>query len=379
MHIVHLSRIIWEHGTHGGMEMHSRLVINGLRKRGHRVTTITTTGVPATSERIAVDAPATKYSAEWWQTSAAAVADLHQRDPIDLLWSQSSAGRSAWRNGPNLPTVATLHGTIETEWRTRRQNLRSLRGLAQAARFLWTTRGETARWQADMAHLTHLIAVSQEVSTSIQATCGTRPEQISVVPNGIDTTLFAPLTSKPSRERPVLLAAGRLRREKGFQLCLALLTKLDATLKIAGDGADRAWLEQQARTLGIAARVQFLGMLDSQTLAQQMRTADLFLLPTLRHEGLPITLLEAMASQLPIVATNVGGIAAAIDDGENGLLFPMGDVEALMGQVARVLEDADFGRKLAHNARAKAVAKYSVDQMVDTTEAIFHRCVNRSS
>ncbi|MGB1251870.1 MAG: glycosyltransferase family 4 protein [Candidatus Promineifilaceae bacterium] len=378
MHIAHITRIVWGHGIHGGMEQHSRLLLNGLRERGHRVTTITTAGAPPAKDLLSLEkARAIRYSRGWWRESAIEAAALHQRDPIDVVWSQGVAGRSVWR-ALDVPSVTILHGTIETEWRTRRQNLRSLRGALQAARFLWAAYGEEARWREDVTQLAHIIGVSDEVATSMITRCNARQEKTSVVANGIDTNVFKPAERPPNKQRH-LITAGRLRREKGVQLALDALQQIPNTvLLVAGDGRDLAWLQAYAKQCGVADRVRFLGMLDQPTLARQLQSADLFLLPTLRYEGLPMSLIEAMASGLPIVATDVGGIAAAIDDGENGLLFPIGDTPALVGQIQRVLGDADFGRKLATNARAKALSHFSVERMIDQTEAILVAAGNQS-
>ena len=147
-----------------------------------------------------------------------------------------------------------------------------------------------------------------------------------------------------------LIAVGRLVPRKGFDHLLAALARLPAQvrLEVIGDGPLAGPLQDLASELGVAARVTWHGFLDRSEILRRMKRADCFVLSSL-HEGLGIVVQEAMFAGLPIVATDNGGQTDLITDGENGLLVPVGDPEAIASAVLRLMEDAErrqaMGRK----------------------------------
>jgi len=97
---------------------------------------------------------------------------------------------------------------------------------------------------------------------------------------------------------------------------------------------------------------------------------DVFVLSSLR-EGLPLAVLEAMAAGVPVIATDVGGVKEVVTDGEDGLLVPVGDSQALAEAIARVLGDQDLRERLIANAKRKVEAYFSLDQMVKNHELLY--------
>ncbi|MFZ4408607.1 MAG: glycosyltransferase [Paracraurococcus sp.] len=179
-----------------------------------------------------------------------------------------------------------------------------------------------------------LIADAPHVAAAVQAAIGTLPK---VVLNGVDTDRFTPADAAARAAaraalglpagRPVIGIAARLERVKGVDLAIAAMAALpgDAILAIAGAGGEAAVLKDQAVTLGLGDRVRFLGLLDD--MPRFYAALDLYCLPS-RNEGLPLALLEAQASGLPVVATSVGGVPAAVDPA-SGALVPAEDPAAL--------------------------------------------------
>ncbi len=197
--------------------------------------------------------------------------------------------------------------------------------------------------------------------------------RLRVIPNGVAFGR-GPLKRELSAGAPrTLVAIGRLERVKGFDVLLtALVTVRDAipdiSVKIAGDGALRGDLERLRSELRLTKCVEFLGFVDDiQTLLQ---SAEIFVMPS-RWEGLPISLLEAVASGVPVVASAVGAVPEVITDRETGRLIPPGDVEALAKAIIEVLQNPDEAHERAVRAFQRAKSRYSLDATVASVERLY--------
>jgi glycosyltransferase involved in cell wall biosynthesis len=139
---------------------------------------------------------------------------------------------------------------------------------------------------------------------------------------------------------------------------------------VVGDGELRAPLEAQARALGIAERVRFLGW--RRDLATIYGATDIFLL-TSRNEGTPVALIESLAAGVPGVSTEVGGIRDVITGDEVGLVAPFGDARALAEQVLALAADAARRRRMGEAGRRSVTARFSLDRLVDDVDALYRR------
>jgi hypothetical protein len=178
----------------------------------------------------------------------------------------------------------------------------------------------------------------------------------------------------PNDGLPVVLGAGRLDRQKAFHVLIeasALVFKrLPARLAILGDGGERPRLERLAATLGIADRVFLPGYVENPFPA--MRAASVFVLSS-AYEGFGNVLLEAMACGCPVVSTDCpSGPGEIIRDGENGLLVPMDDPEALAGAIHRVLTDETLRRRLIQGG-LKRLEAFAVPAMVEGYERVYQK------
>jgi len=130
-------------------------------------------------------------------------------------------------------------------------------------------------------------------------------------------------------------------------------------LRLAGDGPDRGWLENRAVELGISSSVDFAGWTDPTRLRALYAQTDLFVLPSLA-EGIPIVLMEAMAMQIPCVAPRIAGIPELIDDGVDGMLFAVADVEDLTRKIRTLLKSPELCAQIGRQARARVVRDYDM-------------------
>ena len=165
-----------------------------------------------------------------------------------------------------------------------------------------------------------------------------------------------------------LLIVGRLVEKKGTELALRAVTLLrdggsDVRCDVVGDGPLRDWLEALNDELGLGPRVKFHGWQSSTRVAEMMAAADALLAPSTTdrrgdQEGIPVTLMEAMATGLPVVSTRHSGIPELIEDGVSGLLAGEGDVAALAACIRRLIEEPGLADRLAVAARKKVEADH---------------------
>lgn len=249
----------------------------------------------------------------------------------------------------------------------------------------WT--GAQRLVQRCASRLAHCVLVNATAVRARLRAEGHARRAIAVIRNGVDVDRFAPRPSDdalrstlgvPSRA-PLVVAVGRLNPMKGiddFLKAIALLAGrfAEARFVIVGDGASRRELEEQARRLGLAGRVVFTGTrLDVAAILSQ---AAISVAPSL-SEGLSNVVLESMAAGVPVVATRVGGTPEILDDGVTGLLVPPCDSQALSGAIGRLLGDEALAQRLGDAARARAVNRFSMEQMVHQTEGLYRALLQR--
>lgn len=231
---------------------------------------------------------------------------------------------------------------------------------------------------------THVIAVSETTRQFVEQHEGVPGRRTSTIHNGIDCDAFRPRPENRTAARAkfdlppeafVIGGIGRLTYQKNFALFLETAAKVlavhpEAFFVIAGSGEDEAALREQARALGIDARVRFLGFV--RDMGELYPALDLLLL-TSRYEGLPITILEAMAAGLPIVASRLDGIAEVLADGIDAALVEPQSAEVFSARVLELLEQPERAAAHARATREKAVAAYSAQRVARDVEAIYER------
>lgn len=229
--------------------------------------------------------------------------------------------------------------------------------------------------------------VSHDLARWFVGELGVTPERVEVVHNGVDLARFAPggdpaplrrLAGADART-PVVLSVGRLVEAKHQELLIdavAALADLDARLVLVGDGERREALERHARASGAAGRVVFAGT--RPDVPALFAGADAFALSS-RREGLPVVLLEALASAVPVVATRVGGIPELVEDGVTGLLVPPEDATALAQALRALLADPAHARALGSAGRERVARRFSIDQAVAAYERRYRAVVSRAA
>ena len=352
----------------GGIEGHVALLARAQARLGHEVSVLVSDG--GESAGTTLEEGVRVFRSRSWATLAstpfcpsmfqkirridAEVTHLHSPYPFgDLAWQL--AGPLA---GPRCPTIVTYHSDIVRQRRLAvlyRPVL--LRGLRRARRILVSSEPYLA---------------SSPVLSEFRHKC-------RVVPYGIDPQAFLrpDLAEVEDLRRqlggPILLFVGRLRYYKGVDVLLAAMNDIDAVLAIVGNGPMEETWRRAARESPARARIHFFGAVPQSRLAAFYAAADVFVFPsTARSEAFGIALLEAMASSLPVVTTEVGtGTSFVNQAGETGLVVPFNDPAALGEAVRELLDDNKRREALGRQGRLRVLEHFTAERMVRRTMEVY--------
>ena len=241
---------------------------------------------------------------------------------------------------------------------------------------------ERKRLHNRLTHVSHVLAPSDELVEATRRVGFTGP--VDFISNGVDTNRFSPGKSTHrlawgiSPAETVVLLARRLVEKNGVTVFAEAVTKLrnkDARIVFAGDGDERSHVEAILRAGDSLERCVFLGNVPNTTMPDIYRASDISVLPSFM-EATSITGLESMATGLPLVGTNVGGIPALINDEATGLIVEPHDADALANSIDRLIDDAALRQRLGQAARQRAVAEFSWEGIAKQTLQAYQQ-VNR--
>lgn len=346
----------------GGMELGVVKLVNGLNRAAVRSSICSTTPDGALKSLVANDVAVLELRRRQGNDPRL-VWNLYQvfrRERPDIVhthaWGTLLEGLVAARLARVPIVVHGEHGTLQLKHRQR-----------VAQRIAWKA--------AD-----RMLSVSSRLAERISHDTGLPLARMTVIRNGVDLNRFQRVDRADARARLgfaddelVAIAVGRLVPVKDHltlleATALARRSGRPFTLAIAGDGPLRSTLEERARALGLDAAVRFLGHRgDVETV---LAAADLFVLSSV-SEGLSNTILEAMATGLPVVATRVGGADEMVEDGVTGVLVPASSPSEMAAALTAVFGDADARRTMGIRGRARAKTEFSLETMVRRYESLY--------
>ena len=232
------------------------------------------------------------------------------------------------------------------------------------------------------------LTVSRELARLLEHEVGVSPQKVRTIINGVDTSKFQPKIATRHRLRKVLDlnekevvigSVGRLVPIKDYPTFLHAFEYVVREQPhvfglLIGDGPLRVELEERVNELGIQSRFRFLGERDN--VFEWLNTFDIFVLPSL-HEGISNTILEAMATELPIVATRVGGTPEIVDDRVNGLLVPAQNAKALADALIQLVQNEALRRQFGEASLNRVIADFSLQRMVKEYEELYLQLVEQ--
>ncbi|WP_295456302.1 glycosyltransferase family 4 protein [uncultured Thiodictyon sp.] len=337
--------------SYGGAEMHLSELARGLAARGHE---------------LAFAGPADSWLARRFRAAGFAGYHLPMHGFFDA-WSMVKLARIARRFGADL-----IHGHL-----TRGAFYAGIGGRLTGLPVVATAHSTNAGKHFGRAN--RIIAVSQAVADFLVGE-GYDPARVTVVHHGVADPLLVPL--RPTLRASLTVPMGavlcgivaRLVRAKGHDLAIDALADCPERIQLVLIGDDSTpWgraMRARAAACGLAERVHFLGFREAAP--QWMRELDMVLAPS-RREALSLTLAEAAAVGLPVVAACVGGIPEVVVDGETGLLVPPEDAAALGAAMRRLADDPALRARLGTQGRARYLHQFSLETMTAGTEAVYRQ------
>ncbi|MCS6922782.1 MAG: glycosyltransferase [Fimbriimonadales bacterium] len=230
------------------------------------------------------------------------------------------------------------------------------------------------------------VAIADEVARTVERVYGYK--QPLVIPNGIPVDEYAPNPDKRALfrraygvepEAIVIVHVGRFVVLKNHALLLQAFAQMHSRqplyLWLVGDGELRAAMEQRAQELGIAARVRFWGV--RSDIPDLLNAADIFALPS-KYEGNPMSVMEAMAAGLPVVATAVGGVPELVQDYQTGILIPVDSEPHLIRACQALVEDPDLRQRMGQASLQRARAHFDIRRTVREYEALYARVYSQA-
>lgn len=231
-----------------------------------------------------------------------------------------------------------------------------------------------------------ITAVSEFLKNETFHAFGCAGCQVEVIHNFVDPVVYDRARYKPVlREQfgngtKILMHVSNFRAVKRVEDVVRIFARVQhdvpSVLVMVGDGPERAIAEEEARLLGVADAVHFLGRID--LVAPLLAGADLFLLPS-RSESFGLSALEALATGVPVIATNAGGLPEVVRDGETGVLCGVGDVEGMAAAAVRLLRDDSAWNLMSAEGARDARDRFAVEPIVSRYEELYRGAVTAAA
>jgi glycosyltransferase involved in cell wall biosynthesis len=232
-----------------------------------------------------------------------------------------------------------------------------------------------------------VVAISDSVADSL-ATAGVDSRRVTVVHSGVDCGRFRPPTIRERADARSTLgisdgeilisAVGALEQRKGHRYLIEAIGALAATAKfkclIVGQGSVHKVLQGEIAVIRSLERIKLLGRVDD--VRELLWASDIFAMPSLK-EGLGVAALEAMASNLPVIASDVGGLREVVEDGRTGIIVPPANSAKIAAAIQRLVESDELRSQMGAAARVRVVENYSMEKMAARTLALYRECVRK--
>jgi glycosyltransferase involved in cell wall biosynthesis len=359
----------WRAGQAGGAETHVINLIRGMSRRGHQVVFVTGAAVPAAG---ASPEPVAAHYQLPFQTL----------DPRDKFKAWSQLEEIVLRHAPQLIHAHHRTGGYYAEWMCRRHGIPYVVTVHDP----WLS-APLKRFHGKMFR--RLIAVSEFIRQGVIRRFHFPPEAVKTIHNGVDPARFAGVVPEDALRfrnqygvRPdevVLSLVGRISRIKGHYDLIDALRLLPRDLNyqclIVGEGKPRKHLENLVAASGLRERVTFCGY--RPDIPVVMAGSDVVLLPSYR-EPFGLTLVEAMLSHKPVIASDMGGIPEIVTHNRDGLLVEPGNVTGLAQSIGEMVSDQQLRLRLSTAGYQTACNRFLLPTQIDATEAHYHETMGNA-
>lgn len=397
MHIAYLLSGSHSESGGGGAESYVRTMADALIKCGHRVTILAIGQREETNGSLRMKnikspnlhwylyrtLPIGKSVAmpvrelEWSRAAWRALVELNAEDPVDVAEAGENMAVQQLVSAVRLPVVIRCHGNALAIKRFGGAPAGSSDRIARRLQVAGIRRAKA------------ITAVSKFQAREIATELSLPEDFVHVIPNPVSPSVLKE-ASKPSpaqsNDRPIVLFTGRVERNKGTLVLLQSWERVasevaDVEYIIAGarhNSINDRTLENSLGRNGTREHVKIAGHIPWDRLPDFYRRATVFVMPSY-YETFGISVLEAMAFGLPVVASNVGGLPEVVEDGVTGLLVPPGDVKALADSLARLLRDPELRARMGRAGQERVRSEFTVDQIVPKTLAVYESVVREGA
>lgn len=372
----------WVYPSVGGVQSHILGLATNLTMKGHEVIIIT----KGQSDETVFDLyngnireiraePIVRFKHVIMPPKASDLQKVLEREKVDIVHGHHAFTPTALMSidiakNQGIPTVLTNHSisiasSYDMVWDFMSQVLFPIKRYVK---------------QAD-----EVIAVSQAAAEFIERFLDNK--QAIVIPNGVDVNKFTkPFNPNPEfieqipSDCPLILSVGRLSFRKGFHLLIEAMPRIlkknpDAKLIIAGKGYMMMYLKTLVESLGLSNNVNLIGYVPDDSLPWLYNKCNVFVLPSILAESFGITVIEAMASSKPVVASKMGGVPEIIQEDVNGLLFQPWDSSELSDKINRILSNKEYAESLSKQARIDAIEKYDWKVITNKIEKVYEELI----
>ena len=354
-------------GHYGGVEKHLTMLAEGFdRNRYHLVFAFPHNGPFAEMVQAAgyqyYDIPSRPG---WDWESISKLCRIILREQIDLVHAQQSR---CLLQGGIAARLAGVQGVVQTEhnisldWYRRARIPKRIRWINNLVRHF------VVRFLARK-----IIALSSGVARFYTEVLRINPGKVVVIPHAHQVVQERCTVFSPNASSPIIGTVANLTEQKGLPYlikaaAIVLKSHPEAQFHFVGEGHLRNSLQQYIEALGVTENVKLLGF--QPNAAALMSTFDIFVLPSL-WEPFGLVLLEAMANGLPIIATDVDGVADVVLDGQTGILVPPADPEALAMAIRRLIEHPDLAREMGRRGWERCATEFNVENMVKRIAGVY--------
>jgi len=368
------------HKNYGGLESQNKNLAEGLVAAGHEVVVITP-GFGGDNDAVIdcngvgylfiKNANPGKYSREWWEGSLREFTKLHSERPFNIVISQSAGGAAIINHQAELgiKTIVISHGTLWGEVKTVWKKTKSLKDYLHFGRVLGF--GLKTYFLLDKKYLSncsYIVAVSEEVKKALILELKLPENKIRVIKNGIDLSQYVVSSQEDFPTR--FLYLGRQEKEKGLEILVIAFSRLvpelpnEVSLTIVGNGPYQEELGGLINKLELQPLVKVTSAVSYDQIPKLLSSYSVLVLPSMRLEGLPMVLVEAAASGLPIIASDIGGIKSAVKGKVNGLLVKSGSSRDLYAAMKTLASSVLLRKEYGLNSRRLAEAEFSLTTMI---------------
>jgi len=226
-----------------------------------------------------------------------------------------------------------------------------------------------------------IICYTEEEKEKLISILHINESKIAVIPNGIDTNQFRPLTGDRATDTINLLWVGRFVKGKGVEYIIRAMDILvketpNLHLTLVGDGPEGGCICEMIENLGLTDNIRIIDFVSYDKMPEIFHNSDIFVLPSL-HEGVPRTALEAMSCGLPVVISDFSHLRDLIDGG--GMMFPKKDVQALADSLRVLINDESKRARMGQKARERIVREYSWERAVAGTLQLYQKVISSTS